>query len=471
MVRIDFPPDRADDRRYNHIIDIQAVVIDMAGNIGFSDSEPGAPTFIHDLGTKSADRDDDDLHNVLGWFSRHVYYLDDVDPKYSRDESATGFFPDADGDVMVTDSGLMIVFDGPIDAATVGVGTFAVELDGGADATVIDATVDGKIVYLQLEEQLAPNATPSVDLASGQSISDLAGNESTDRRLDGIELNDGILPTFEIALSGGSGLNDDVDGEGPSELTDDSGIKLTITSNEAIQSSPKFAVVCSDLTWGAKEENDVAKFASNRTGTFSTMQYGAAEPTLAHSEIEDDGIDTSAYSTMCPKHTDAAKLEGAGPTFFDVAQTNAQSRTGNRWEYEWSELSGSDQAVEDGKLSVIVWGRDRSSYKRGDDRVYNYSAATSSFVYDTDLKSAWDDGDPEAQQVERELIPAAGEDVFELRPFVLLDFGDEDTTVDVTTFQIDGVDYTADLQALEDQEFVWWPEPLDVRHLRGLCRG
>ena len=31
VVRIDFPPDEADDRRYNHIIDIQAVVIDMAG--------------------------------------------------------------------------------------------------------------------------------------------------------------------------------------------------------------------------------------------------------------------------------------------------------------------------------------------------------------------------------------------------------------------------------------------------------
>ena len=77
---------------------------------------------------------------MLGWFSRHVYYLDDVDPKYSRDESATGFFPDADGDVMVTDSGLMIVFDGPIESATVGVGTFSVELDGGADATVIDAS-------------------------------------------------------------------------------------------------------------------------------------------------------------------------------------------------------------------------------------------------------------------------------------------------------------------------------------------
>ena len=101
MVRIDFPPDEEDGRRYNHIIDIQAVVMDIAGNIGFSDSEPSDPTFIHDLGTKSADRDDaDDQHNVIGWYSRHVYFLDDVDPKYSADESATGFFVDSDGDVV-----------------------------------------------------------------------------------------------------------------------------------------------------------------------------------------------------------------------------------------------------------------------------------------------------------------------------------------------------------------------------------
>ena len=58
-----------------------------------------------------------------------------------------------------------------------------------------------------------------MDLATGASILDLAGNESTDRRLEGIEVNDGILPTFTITLSGGSGLNEDIDGEGSSELT------------------------------------------------------------------------------------------------------------------------------------------------------------------------------------------------------------------------------------------------------------
>ena len=44
---------------------------------------------------------------------------------------------------------------------------------------------------------------------------------------------------------------------------------------------------------------------------------------------------------------------------------------------------------------------------------------------------------------------------------MLLQFGDEKTTVNVTKFTIDKVDYTADLQILDDNEFVWWPEPLD----------
>ena len=53
MVRIDFTPPE-NDGRYNNEIDLQAVVMDIAGNIGFSDSEPSDPTFIHDYGTKKS---------------------------------------------------------------------------------------------------------------------------------------------------------------------------------------------------------------------------------------------------------------------------------------------------------------------------------------------------------------------------------------------------------------------------------
>ena len=159
IVRIDFPPSEEHDGRYNNTIDIQAVVVDVAGNIGFSDSDPSDPTFIHDLGTAYDDRDDKGTkikHNVLGWFSRHVYRLDDVDPYFKEGQSATGFFVDSDRDESINNSGVMVVFDNDLDASTVGIGTFEVQLDGGTDATVVDAAVDGKKVYLLLEEALAP---------------------------------------------------------------------------------------------------------------------------------------------------------------------------------------------------------------------------------------------------------------------------------------------------------------------------
>ena len=446
VIRIDFDPQR-DDGRFNHVIDIQAVVMDIAGNIGFSDSEPSNPTFIHEVSKKPGDRTKGKAHNVLGWFSRHIYYLDDVDPEYSEDESATGFFIDNDGDVMNTSSGAMVVFDGPLDPSTVGIGTFEVQLDDGTEGTITDVAVDGKKVYLMLEETLAPNATPKVDLAAGQSVSDLAGNESTDRRLEGIELHDGILPTFTIELSGGSGLNEDVDGEGSSELTNKSaGIDISISANEAIQGAPDFVVVCSNLSWDNKAANNVDEYLKQRTGTKTSTAFKAAKPNDAHTEAPDPG------------ETDNRTLCGdAG--YFSVSPQGAHSRSGNRWAFDWAEGTG-DEELEDGKLYVIVWGRDRSSYMEGANRVYNYSAAKTSFVYDTDLKSAWDDKDPAEQQKERELIPANGEDVFESRPFVLLDFGDENTNVDVTLFEVDDVDHVADLQKLEDNEFVWWPDPL-----------
>ena len=445
VVRIDFDPER-DDNRYNHEIDIQAVVMDIAGNIGFSDSEVSDPNFIHGIGTKKADRGADNRHNVIGWYSRHIYYLDDVDPEYEEDQSATGFFLDSDGDEMRTGSGLMVVFDGKIDASTVGIGTFDVQLDSGTDATVLDARVKDSKVYLLIEEVLAPDATPKVDLAAGQAISDRAGNESTDRRLDGIELSDGILPTFTVTLSGGTGLNEDIDGEGPSELTKGQ-MKISISANEAIQGSPQFAVVCSNLTWGANEDNNVAKFASNRTNAFTSGDINDAEPNATHNVEPSTGDDTR---TMCPGYDDGG--------YFEVAGTLALARPGNNWEYQWSKLSA-EQAVEDGKLSVIVWGRDRSSYETGDGTVYNYSASTTNFVYDTKLKAAWN------ADYDGELVPTNGENVFETRPFVLIDFdkekaNGEKTTVDVTMFKVDGTDRTSELQILENNEFVWWPEPL-----------
>ena len=64
-------------------IDFQAFVMDMAGNIGFSDSDPANPRFINDLGEKLGRivvKAIKAKHNVLGYYSAHIITLDEKDP-------------------------------------------------------------------------------------------------------------------------------------------------------------------------------------------------------------------------------------------------------------------------------------------------------------------------------------------------------------------------------------------------------
>ena len=58
---------------------------------------------------------------------------------------------------------------------------------------------------------------------------------------------------------------------------------ISIESNEDIQGAPQFSVVCSNLSWdGNADDNNVAKFASNRTGAFTSTDIGMAAPGDAH---------------------------------------------------------------------------------------------------------------------------------------------------------------------------------------------
>ena len=459
--------------KYNNAVDIQAVVMDIAGNIGFSDSDPSAPTFIHDFGTKKGDRKAEQ-HNVLGWYSRHIYHLDEVNPTFQTDESATGFFgEDDDDEAMMSKSGLMVVFDGNVDANSVSTDTFAVTLDGGDTATVTDVAVEGRRVYLMLDTELEPDATPQVEIASGETIEDLAGNESSfrDEEVEKFELSDGILPALTITLSGGSGLNEG--SEGPDQLTKDN-MTITITSDERLQGAPKFAVVCSSLAWDSDDDgpetdegNNADKYASNRSGAMTNDEYGDAEP-LPYSTTSLDGSNTHDRQITCGYDP----AEGAAPGSasatnnnkkrFVITETAALARPGNTWEYQWTNLSGDTIKVEDGKLTVVATGRDRSSYKRGmgdtATTIFNRASTTAEFTFDNTFLSPLDD---DAKSAGGEVIPGKGESVTEPRPFVLLDFGHEKTSVDVTMMKVDGEDVVDQLRDLDDNRFVYWPESLD----------
>ena len=445
-VRFDFSAYLANET-FNNTIDFQAAVMDRAGNIGFSDSDLSTPRFIHEYGLKAADRKED-KHNVLGWYSRHILFLDLVDPAVQEDESATGFFGvDGDDDVR-SNNGVMVVFDKPISSSDITIATFDVTLGDGSDATVTEVLVSGRKVYLLLEETLDANETPKVDLASGEVIRDLAGNSTVPREFDEIELSDGILPTFTVTLSGGSGLMAPT--YGPDKITKDR-MTIRIESNEPIQGAPKFALLCNAFQWhnlGAdstaaadiaaqRETNDVAKYVSNRTGSKTTGAFADAEPTAEHINTAGEICAYDDDSDLYPNPT-------------KISTTTALQRGTNRWEYQWSNID----KLRDGGLTVVVTGRDRGGFKSGDDSLVNYGTATAGFTLDTELAKPTTSGGGE-------VIPEQDEAVSEPRPFVLIDFS-EKTPVTVTQFNIDGDSVLDSLEELDNNRFVYWPEPLGI---------
>ena len=451
---------------FNNTIDFQAVVMDVAGNLGFSDSDANSPRFIHEYGIRKADRKKD-KHNVLGWYSRHILFLDLVDPAVQEDESATGFFGVDDGDNVRNDNGVMVVFDKPVSADTVNTSTFEVTLDDGTEATVVDTTVNGKKVFLQLEEQLDPDAKPKVDLAPGEVIRDLAGNSTLPREFDEITLSDGILPTFTVELSNGSGLLEP--DYGPDKITKER-ITISIRSNEAIQGAPKFAVLCANFRWfdskpgvtdmmelpdadeiaEQREQNNIAKYVSNRTGSMTTGNFAKAEPVPANIGTNEDEARGLPAQDNCAYETPEGTTDNPNPN--NVSTTTALQRGENRWEYQWNNIDD----LLDGKLTVVVTGRDRGGFDNGDDAWVNYGTATAEFTLDTSLKKpTLSDG------TGGEVIPAEDEAVSEPRPFVLVDFS-EKTPVDVTMFEVDGESVIDAIEELDNNRFVYWPEPLDI---------
>ena len=155
-----------------------------------------------------------------------------VDPEVREDESATGFFGMDGDDPVRSNNGVMVVFDKPVSDSTITTSTFDVTLADGTEATITEVDVEGKRVFLQLEETLAADARPKVDLAAGEVIRDLAGNSTLPREFDEIDVSDGILPTFAVTLASGSGLLPP--DYGPDKITKDR-ITIQITSNESIQ--------------------------------------------------------------------------------------------------------------------------------------------------------------------------------------------------------------------------------------------
>ncbi len=428
---------------YNNTIDFHALVADRAGNIGFSDSDDSGPRFIHDYGTKKADRKEN-RYNVLGWYARHIFFLDEKDPEIYQEQSVTGFYGwDSDKKKpIVNRSGILIAFDSAVDTDTITTDTFEVTLDPAdaqdtspAKATVADVDVNGRQVYLLLGEELASDATPSVRIAADKSVSDPAGNRLTRGGMSAFDVKDGIAPKFTVALSGGSGTGTDAEA---ADMLTNKAMTITITADEEINSTPSIAVVCSNIGWDSdttddnnENDKDLSSFTGLRSGPLTTSS--AVFPT--------------PETYMCGDSTTKVRPQ----------QAQSFSRPGLEWEYQWENFPG-DKALGDGKLTVVAYGRDRKSFGSLKTRAadgsanaadtYNWGVSTSEFNYDT---------------TNPVLTPTPGNGgvVTDARPFVLLNYDDK-STVTVTKLSVDKVDQTAGTQRLGAKRFLYWPESLGL---------
>ena len=209
-------------------------------------------------------------------------------------------------------------------------------------------------------------------------------------------------------------------------------IDIDIESDEDINGSPKVSVVCSNIKWTEGEGDDaktkgLGDYVGNRTGT-SEM---TGEEGLSCGDAEKPDV-----------FTDASSL----------------SRPGNNWVYAWRNGSNPARELHDGKLVVVVWARDRSSYEAhdSDDMHENWGSETTEFVLDSIFNSPLNkDGSGGSVQ------PEAGSEVKEPRPFVYLDFAGEATTAKVIEFKVDGTDVLADLSNVGANRFLFWPEALE----------
>ena len=433
----EFLDDTADFDGFNNAVDFQALVRDLAGNVGFSDSDPTAPRFINALGEeKVADRDPDgDTHNVIGVYSRHVVYIDEIDPSIETDASVTGFYGLDDDDIPVRDrSAVMVVFDGAVNGELIDTGTFSLQHDETTAIEIADVEVDGKLVFLKLGEELKSDATPTLAISEGREVEDLAGNLLTwqEEDAEAFMVQDGILPVFSVTLSGGSGTG--VGSESPSKLTS-AAMDIAIESDEDVNGSPKVSVVCSNIEWpDGDDTNALANFVSNRTG----------------------------YDEMGNESTDMLRC-GGDDNPEDFRESASLARPGNNWVYAWRNASDESPAqhLNDGKMVVVVWGRDRSTFDEHTAELCpgseceNWGSQTVEFTLDSILNSPLNaDGSGGSVQ------PEADSEVKEPRPFVYLDFAGENTSVTVTELLVDGEDVLGDLDSVGDNRFLYWPAAL-----------
>jgi len=217
----DIPSDGDDNSNPNHVVDFQALVADLAGNVGYSDADTANNDLV----------DDGYLGNMP-----HTVKIDQQIPVISSSITGKGYnSADATTDLTNVRDTIKLIFDGNVKASSISASDFKVTLSGsGAVFVPASLIVSGKNVYLDIDSTIPSDDRPTVALQG--TIQDMAGN-STDAGSS--QAADGIAPVITVTRSGGTGTG--TGSEGPDSLTKEK-MTITVTSDENLVSAPDITV-------------------------------------------------------------------------------------------------------------------------------------------------------------------------------------------------------------------------------------
>ena len=413
----------------DHWIDFQGVATDLAGNVGYTDSNTSVSA------------------GVLEKFGAHHIKIDQKLPSISA--AYTGWWWDTSIDsknkthkhTSTKANSLVVEFDGNI--TDIDATDFQITFDDGTTHTPNEAVIYSalpKQVFLSLGASMSADNTPKVALVG--SVSDMAGNSTSTGSL--ANATDKIHPSVTATLSGGTGTGSAAL-EGASDLTKKS-ITLTVTTDEELVSNPKVDIY--DLGM-AKAGQGTDNGYKGTCGVASTCGMGSAvdvddynvrslnvsvDPPASSFTVDRNGDALSPASTATVDATSAAILLDAGMT--------AQGT--KTFKYTINAASGTPGT--DGQKTVVVTATDKAT--QGNITIHGSISSTSSY-----LRFMLDDTAPSLT-----ITPASGSTTTQTKPYIVLDYSSEEATkVTLNTATLDGVDISGDLSTTDNKKFYYVP--------------
>ena len=298
----------------DHQVDYLVIVKDLAGNIGFSDSD----TTTTGVGVG------EDAHEP------HVITIDQVRPNLTS--AVTGLAADGPDDDKAEETNnrrsIAVRFDDTVEG--VDASDFEVMLSDGTNLVPVGASASGGNVYLELEADLPTDDTPTVRLTG--SVSDPAGNATS---AGSVKASDMLSPVLTVELSGGSGTG--TGANGPSALTKNE-ITVTISSDEKLAGLPMVNVYNSDGHVGRLSvvsqggEMWTARATASRLnveGELSLVVTGT-DVSAASNEAEVGSEDPSKATAGVTKFT----LDTSAPSLVTGDSSTSQGRPSIRIEFD-----------------------------------------------------------------------------------------------------------------------------------------